>query len=134
MAGTQAGRKYSPLDQINKKNVRQFKPLWIFDTGDFSDGKQLAGRSAFETTPLVIDGVMYVSTHFIGCSRSIPRQELFFGSSIRSSIAPHASRCIRVEVSRTGSAARVSESCLRTSREDCFRLTRRRASRSRFRK
>jgi quinoprotein glucose dehydrogenase len=63
-AGDPGGTKYSPLAQINKTNVRRLKPLWIFDTGDFSDGKQLPGRSAFETTPLVVDGVMYVSTSF----------------------------------------------------------------------
>jgi glucose dehydrogenase len=62
--GDAGGTKYSPLGQINKTNVRQLKPAWIFDTGDFSDGKQLAGRSAFEATPLVVDGVMYVSTAF----------------------------------------------------------------------
>lgn len=63
-AGDPGGTKYSPLKQINKSNVRQLKPLWIFDSGDFSDGKVLPGRSAFETTPLVVDGVMYVSTSF----------------------------------------------------------------------
>jgi quinoprotein glucose dehydrogenase len=62
--GDAGGTKYSPLDQINRSNVRTLKPLWIFDTGDFSDGKVLPSRSAFETTPLVVDGVMYVSTSF----------------------------------------------------------------------
>jgi glucose dehydrogenase len=62
--GDAGGTKYSTLDQINRKNVHKLKPVWIFDTGDSSDGKQLAGRSAFETTPLVVDGVMYVSTSF----------------------------------------------------------------------
>jgi quinoprotein glucose dehydrogenase len=40
------------------------KPAWVFDTGDSSDGKVLPGRSAFETTPLMVDGVLYVSTSF----------------------------------------------------------------------
>jgi glucose dehydrogenase len=56
--------KYSRLDQINKKNVRQLKPLWIFDSGDFSDGKQFPSRSAFEATPLMVDGTLYVVTPF----------------------------------------------------------------------
>ena len=30
---------------------------WTFDTGDWSDGSELPSRSAFEATPLVIDGV-----------------------------------------------------------------------------
>ncbi len=62
--GDAGGTKYSTLDQVNKSNVRQLKPVWILDTGDFSDGKVLPGRSAFETTPLVVDGIMYVSTSF----------------------------------------------------------------------
>ncbi|MBV8819460.1 MAG: pyrroloquinoline quinone-dependent dehydrogenase [Acidobacteriaceae bacterium] len=37
---------------------------WTFHTGDFSDGKTLPSRSAFEATPLVVDGVMYVTTSF----------------------------------------------------------------------
>jgi quinoprotein glucose dehydrogenase len=63
--GGDAGvNKYSPLNQINKKNVRQLKPMWIFDAGDFSDGKQYPGRSAFEATPLMVDGMLYVATPF----------------------------------------------------------------------
>ncbi|HET8547177.1 MAG TPA: PQQ-binding-like beta-propeller repeat protein [Bryobacteraceae bacterium] len=62
--GDVAANKYSTLDQINRSNVRQLRPAWILDTGDFSDGKTWSSRSAFETTPLVVDGVMYVSTSF----------------------------------------------------------------------
>jgi glucose dehydrogenase len=62
--GDPGGSKYSPLDQINRKNVSQLKPVWIFDAGDFSDGKAYPGRSAFEATPLLIDGVLYVNTPF----------------------------------------------------------------------
>jgi membrane-bound PQQ-dependent dehydrogenase (glucose/quinate/shikimate family) len=58
------GMKYSPLDQINKENVQQLKVAWTYDTGDFSDGTVHPSRSAFEATPLVIDGVMYVATAF----------------------------------------------------------------------
>lgn len=62
--GDAGGTKYSPLAQINRSNVKQLRPVWIFDTGDFSDGTSLPGRSAFETTPLLVDGVLYVSTSF----------------------------------------------------------------------
>src|SRR5438309_5853173 len=48
------GMRYSPLDQINTKNVTRLKPAWIYHTGD--KGRQ------FETTPLVIGGRMYLST------------------------------------------------------------------------
>ena len=62
--GDAHGTKHSPLTQINRKNVRNLKPAWIFDTGDFSDGANYPVRSAFETTPLVVDGVMYVTSSF----------------------------------------------------------------------
>jgi quinoprotein glucose dehydrogenase len=62
--GDAGGTKYSDLAQINKSNVHKLRPVWIFDTGDSSDGKQYPARSAFETTPLVVDGIMYVSTSF----------------------------------------------------------------------
>ena len=56
--------KYSPLDQINKSNVRQLELAWEYDTGDSSDGTKYPYSSAFEATPLVIDGVMYLTTPF----------------------------------------------------------------------
>ncbi len=63
-AGDPGGAKYSPLKQINRSNVTQLKVAWAFHTGDVSDGKTLPQRSAFETTPLVIDGIMYLTTPF----------------------------------------------------------------------
>ncbi len=64
--GNDAGAsKYSPLEQINKSNVARLEVAWEFDNGDFSDGQApWPYRSAFEATPLVIDGVMYVVSAF----------------------------------------------------------------------
>jgi glucose dehydrogenase len=47
------GTKYSTLDQINTGNVKTLTQAWVFHTGDKS--------GFFESTPLVIDGTMYVS-------------------------------------------------------------------------
>jgi len=58
------GTRYSPLDQINRENVRRLKVAWTYHTGDLSDGTVYPTRSAFECTPLVIDGVMYLTTAF----------------------------------------------------------------------
>ena len=63
-SGDPGGAKYSPLKQIDRSNVARLKVAWTFHTGDLSDGKTLPSRSAFEATPLVIDGVMYVMTPF----------------------------------------------------------------------
>ena len=63
--GDPGGQKYSALEQINRKNVTGLEVAWEYDTGDFSDGSQgYPSRSAFEGTPLVIDGVMYLTTPF----------------------------------------------------------------------
>jgi quinoprotein glucose dehydrogenase len=58
------GMRYSPLSDINPANVNQLKVAWIFHTGDISDGKGRRKRSGFETTPLLIDGVLYLTTPF----------------------------------------------------------------------
>jgi glucose dehydrogenase len=58
------GMRFSPLDQINRGNVTRLEVAWIYRTGDMSDGTVYPTRSAFECTPIVIDGVMYISTSF----------------------------------------------------------------------
>src|SRR5262249_24770944 len=50
---TYSAQRYSPLKQINTENVARLIPVWTFQTGVL-DG--------FECTPLVIDGIMYVTT------------------------------------------------------------------------
>jgi glucose dehydrogenase len=62
--GDPGGTRYSLLEQINKKNVTQLKVAWTHDTGDVSDGTEYPTRSAFEATPLVVDGVLYLTTPF----------------------------------------------------------------------
>ncbi len=58
------GMRYSPLTQINRGNVSQLKIAWVFHTGDISDGSQGRRRSGFETTPILVDGTLYISTPF----------------------------------------------------------------------
>ncbi len=62
--GDAGGMKYSPLKQITPANVSKLKVAWEFHTGDVSDGKTLPVRSAFEATPLAVDGVLYLTTPF----------------------------------------------------------------------
>ena len=51
-SGNYAGHRFSPLTQINEGNVANLKPLWAYQTNSLQK---------FETTPLVVDGVMYIS-------------------------------------------------------------------------
>jgi quinoprotein glucose dehydrogenase len=58
------GMRYSPLPQINRENVSQLQVAWTFHTGDISDGRKKRKRSGFETTPLLVDGTLYLTTPF----------------------------------------------------------------------
>jgi quinoprotein glucose dehydrogenase len=58
------GMRYSPLSEINTSNVSQLRPVWTFHTGDISDGRHGYRRSGLETTPLMVDGTLYLTTAF----------------------------------------------------------------------
>lgn len=54
---------YSPLDQINASNVASLQRAWTFRFGGGTDENGDRGLDyRWEVTPLIIDGVMYVST------------------------------------------------------------------------
>jgi quinohemoprotein ethanol dehydrogenase len=48
------GSRFSPLDQINRSNVRSLVPRWLFQHGVI-DGV------SNQTTPVIVDGMMYVT-------------------------------------------------------------------------
>jgi len=58
--GAYNGQRYSSLDQINTENVRRLLPAWVFQAGTTG---LIAGAStySFEATPIVVDGVMFLS-------------------------------------------------------------------------
>ncbi|MFL6274604.1 MAG: pyrroloquinoline quinone-dependent dehydrogenase [Blastocatellia bacterium] len=57
------GSRYSPAAQITRNNVNQLHVAWTYHTGAIPETS--AGRkSAFETTPILVDGVLYLSTPF----------------------------------------------------------------------
>jgi quinoprotein glucose dehydrogenase len=49
------GMRFSPLDQINADNVSRLRRAWTYHTGE-------RGR-AFEVTPIMVDNVLYLTTH-----------------------------------------------------------------------
>jgi alcohol dehydrogenase (cytochrome c) len=54
-SGDYTGQRHSPLKQITPQNVSGLKHQWTFQTGTTTRGR------GFEATPLVDDGVLYVS-------------------------------------------------------------------------
>jgi quinoprotein glucose dehydrogenase len=58
------GMRYSSLSQVNRTNVSRLQVAWTFHTGDVSDGGGDRKRSGFETTPILVDGMLYLTTPF----------------------------------------------------------------------
>ena len=63
--GDAGGTRFSPLQQINRSNVAKLKRAWTYHMGEADRGGNETDRhhvAPFESTPLVIDGVLYFST------------------------------------------------------------------------
>ncbi len=58
------GSRFAPIDQINRQNVKELKIAWTYRTGDSSIKARSAGKAAFEATPIMVDGTLYLSTPF----------------------------------------------------------------------
>lgn len=51
------GSRFSPLVQIDRTNVHRLVPAWTFHTGENEPGNR-----SFEATPILVDGLLYLST------------------------------------------------------------------------
>lgn len=62
--GSEGGTHYSALDEISRANVDSLQVAWVFRTGDVSDGvgDSSGPATAFEATPLMLDGTIYIAT------------------------------------------------------------------------
>src|ERR671931_6249 len=58
--GAYDAQRYSPLDQIDASNVGKLVPQWVFQAGNLGL-RSGATTYAWEASPLIVDGVMYVS-------------------------------------------------------------------------
>src|SRR2546425_3567668 len=58
--GDKGGMRYSPLDQINRSNIKDLRVAWIYRSGD----PVTENKTTIECTPIVVEGVMYVTTPF----------------------------------------------------------------------
>ncbi|HEY6059013.1 MAG TPA: pyrroloquinoline quinone-dependent dehydrogenase [Gemmatimonadales bacterium] len=55
--GDPGGHRFAALDQITRTNVGSLRLAWVYRTGDLMNA-----RGRFEATPLLVDGMLYVST------------------------------------------------------------------------
>src|SRR5712691_214839 len=86
------GTRYSPVAQIDRRNVEQLKAAWTYRTGALPHDPELDKKAAFEATPILIDGKLFLSTpydHVIALNPETgsklwefdPKLELPYGSS-----------------------------------------------------
>ena len=54
-SGDYSGTRHSPLTQITTENVAELRPIWTFQSGTTTRGR------GWETTPLLDDGVLYLT-------------------------------------------------------------------------
>jgi quinoprotein glucose dehydrogenase len=60
--GDPGGSRYSSLAQITAKNVSGLKVAWTYRTGELGQGVKDWRRSAFEATPILYEGTLYLTT------------------------------------------------------------------------
>lgn len=58
------GTKYSTASQINRDNVGKLKLAWSYRTGALDVKTKLIEKAAFEATPILVEGKLYLSTPY----------------------------------------------------------------------
>ena len=87
-----SGTRYSTAAQIDRSNVAQLKTAWTYRTGALPHDQELDKKAAFEATPILVDGKLFLSTpydHVIALNPETgtklwefdPKLELPYGSS-----------------------------------------------------
>lgn len=58
------GSRYSPATQIDRSNVERLQVAWTFHTGALQPETDLNRKAAFEATPILVNGTLYLSTPY----------------------------------------------------------------------
>ena len=82
-SGAYDGRRYSKLSEVNQSTVGKLQLLWMH---------QIGGTDRFETTPLVVDGVVFVTTPSAGV-RALDAETGALLWSYDRGLPPHVSLC-----------------------------------------
>src|SRR5262244_4193678 len=59
-----AGTRYSKAAQIDRSNVDKLRVAWTYRTGALEQSKRLINKAAFEATPILVDGKLFLSTPY----------------------------------------------------------------------
>src|SRR6476660_2713381 len=90
--GDAGGTRYSNATQIDRSNVAKLQVAWTYRTGAFPHDAELDHKAAFEATPILVDGKLFLSTpydHVIALNAETgakiwefdPKLELPYGAS-----------------------------------------------------
>src|SRR5262249_52988104 len=88
LAGAQD--RYVPAAIINRATVARLEQAWTYHTGEAGGRFATRKPTAFETTPIVADGTMYVNTplgRVIALDAATGRERWVFDPEIRRDIA-----------------------------------------------
>lgn len=95
--GTHEAQRYSPLDQITPENVSQLQQVWEYNTGALpQEGDGSEGAYAAETTPLVIDGTMYLCSamnDLIALDADTGREIWRYEAGVSTDAIPYSASC-----------------------------------------
>lgn len=73
--GSYSAQHYSPLDQVDARNVKDLRVAWRWYAGNFGPNPELKS----ETTPLMIDGVLYATA---GATRNVAAIDASSGETL----------------------------------------------------
>lgn len=62
--GDAGGARYSTAKQITRENIGRLKIAWNYHTGALAPETPRNAKAAFESTPILIDGSLYLTTPF----------------------------------------------------------------------
>ncbi|WP_164672598.1 PQQ-binding-like beta-propeller repeat protein, partial [Xanthomonas citri] len=104
---SQAGQRYSPLQQINRDNVTQLQQAWLFHTGDLPNK-----RWGAETTPLKVGDSLYLCTarnQVIALDAASGKQRWRYDPKVKDEAIPYTAACRGVSYYEVPAAADVAD-------------------------
>ncbi|CAG2088375.1 membrane-bound PQQ-dependent dehydrogenase, glucose/quinate/shikimate family [Xanthomonas euroxanthea] len=100
---SQAGQRYSPLQQINRDNVAQLTRAWVFHTGDLP-----SKRWGAETTPLKVGDSLYLCTarnQVIALDAASGKERWRYDPKVKDEAIPYTAACRGVSYYQVPAAA-----------------------------
>jgi quinoprotein glucose dehydrogenase len=62
--GDPGGTRFSHIDSVNTTNIIRLKKIWEYHTGALQPETEANYKAAFECTPILMNGTLYVTTPF----------------------------------------------------------------------